>query len=270
MLVLQVARLGWVSWYLKKKKRRIAKWWRVERSVALKQCYSSSMLENQRLFHVLLFGDGVLLVVAVWLSSLLSLSRFLASFCMSHAIQTRFSTTLKMTNTLQSPQWLIIGVIEKQKVQSYDLRIVAWYNGCQLKNTQMTRQTQQEYAHTTHNPYYGCAVKSNHQNFLLIEWLVLTLYVCLILSDKPTLFSFLIWPSGDAASLSCLLQISPLFCFLLHLIFKLSCCSHISNTALFSFCQLLLPLIYSCHWFTLAARMKAMRTSWREPLFSSF
>jgi hypothetical protein len=25
------------------------------------------MLENQRLLHVLLFGDGVLLVVAVWL-----------------------------------------------------------------------------------------------------------------------------------------------------------------------------------------------------------
>jgi hypothetical protein len=107
------------------------------------------------------------------------------------------------------PQWLIIGAIEKQKVPSYDLRIVAWYNGCQqLKNTQMTRQTQQEYAHTTHNPYYGCcAVKSNHQNFLLIAWLVLTLYVCLILSDKPTLFSFLIWPSDDdAASLSCFLQ----------------------------------------------------------------
>jgi hypothetical protein len=58
---------------------------------------------------------------------------------------------------------------KKQKVQSYDLRIVAWHNGCQLKNTQMARQTQQEYAHTTHNPYYGCcAVKSNHQNFLLI------------------------------------------------------------------------------------------------------
>ena len=131
--------------------------------------------------------------------------------------------TFQTTKTLESPKWLTIGAIEKQKVQSYDLRIVAWHNGCQLKNTQMTRQTQQEYAHTTHNPYYGCcAVKSNHQNFLLIAWLVLTCYVCLILkSDKPTLFSFLIWPSDDAASLSCLLQISPLFCFLLHLIFKL-------------------------------------------------
>jgi hypothetical protein len=52
------------------------------------------MLEKQRLLHVLLFGDdGVLLVVAVWLSSLSSLSWFLASFCIRHAVHTPFSTT---------------------------------------------------------------------------------------------------------------------------------------------------------------------------------
>jgi phosphatidylserine decarboxylase len=50
----------------------------------------SSMLEKQQLLHVFLFGDGVLLVAAVSLSSLSSLSWFLASFCMSN---TRFSTT---------------------------------------------------------------------------------------------------------------------------------------------------------------------------------
>jgi hypothetical protein len=168
-----------------------------------------------------------------------------------------FQTT--KTKTLESPKWFTIGAIEKQKVQSYDLRIVGWYNGWHLKNTQMTRQTQQEYAHTTHNPYYGCcAVKSSHQNFLLIACLVLTFYICLILSDKPSYFVVILdmaiwwWCRVTLLFITVLLFLfnPPLFCFLLHLIFKLSSCSHISNTALFSFCQLLASchaLIYARH-----------------------
>jgi hypothetical protein len=169
MLVLQVARLDEYHGIYQKQKK-YSKLVKSKEKCCFETVLFIKHLEKQQLLHVFKFGDGVLLVVAVWLLSLSSLSRFLASFCISHAVHTPFSTTYISDNkNTRISKMIDNSVIEKQKVQSYDLRIVAWYNGCQLKNTQITRQTQQEYAHTTHNPYYGCcAVKSNHQNCLLI------------------------------------------------------------------------------------------------------
>jgi hypothetical protein len=136
-------------------------------------------------------GLVVVIIVVVWFLSL----------CMSHAIHTRFSTTY-----IKDDKHTRISKMIDNRCNRKTKGSKLWLADCCLVMASKWRihkwwQTKQEYAHTTHNPYYGCcAVKSNHNNFLLIAWLVLTLYVWLILSDKPTLFSFLIWPSDDDAA----------------------------------------------------------------------
>jgi hypothetical protein len=116
--------------------------------------------------------------------------------------------TFQTTKTLESPKWLIICVIEKQKVQSYDLRIVAWgRNECNRKakssklwladcclvmacswrilskyHSKVHKwQDRHKKTHTHHA--YGCGVKSSHNNSLLIARIVLTLDVCLNMTD---------------------------------------------------------------------------------------
>jgi hypothetical protein len=203
----------------------------------------------------------VIIIVVVW---------FL-SFCMSHAVHTRFSTKLKTTNTLQSPKWLIIGVIKKQKGSKLWLADCCLVMAASSWRIHKWQDRPNKNMHT-HHPYYGCcAVKSNHQNSLLIAWLVFILYVCLILSDKPircshSWYGHLMMPRHSRV------YYSLAFSFLIHHSFAFCCISSFNCPVVATFwIQHYSRFVScSCHWFTLAAWMKAMRTSWREPLFSSF